>query len=186
MVPPNHVREDRLSVMSSPERCARRYGLPTLMVSCTALTGCSFDTPPRVSVDSVTPLTMTEGSDSHIQLDVNLDLHNPTEEPIQLERFQYTLKTGADTVWSGSWSALRTLPPKSTVTMSLPAVIPATPPIERGQTNWVISGDVSYKAPGRWAQILFDTGFRRPTHDFAAEGVITASKTTAEPVVSTP
>ena len=138
------------------------------------LTGCSFDTPPQISVESVNALAMTEATNSHLQLGIELDLYNPTEEPIQLERFRYTLKTSADTSWSGSWSALRTLPPQSTVRMRLPAVIPALPAIQPELMGWTISGDVSYKAPGRWAQILFDTGFRRPTHDFSGKGTAMA------------
>ena len=54
--------------------------------------------------------------------------------------------------------------------MQIPAVIPDPfLPASEG-TNWTISGTVSYKAPGRWAQILFDTGFRRPKEDFRGKG----------------
>jgi len=136
------------------------------------LAGCSLDTPPEITVDSVRALAMTDVTRSHVEVGIDLDLYNPTDDPIQLERFSYTIDTDTEAGWSGSWSALRTLPPMSRVTMRIPAVLENVSELRPDLTNWNLSGDVSYKAPGRWAQILFDTGFRRPTAEFSGDGIL--------------
>lgn len=134
------------------------------------LGGCAFDTPPEVLVRGATITEVGETQPPHLQLAVRLDLENPTEDPIQLETFEYTFRMEEGPAWSGSWSALRTLPPGETVPMEIPAVIPAGSDESTKQGPWRIEGTISYKAPGRWAQILFDTGFRRPTQSFRGRG----------------
>ena len=146
------------------------------MISACLLGGCTFDTPPRITTEAVRTLAMTDRTDSHLEVGIDLDLYNPTEDPIQLERFAYTLDTDAGTAWTGSWSALRTIPPMSRLSMRIPAVLDNVQELRPDVTNWTLTGDVSYKAPGRWAQILFDTGFRRPTADFTGAGLLIADE----------
>ncbi len=142
----------------------------TILPLCCLLTGCVFDTPPNVVVQDVSVSALGEGSPAVVELDIDLKLENTTDDPIQLETFDYTLTTAGGDRWSGSWSALRTLPAKETFNMRIPAVIPDPFTSVDTDTSWRVEGTVSYKAPGRWAQILFDTGFRRPTHDFRGRG----------------
>ena len=137
---------------------------------CCLLGGCVFDTPPGITVQQVGCTAVGTGDPGFVELGIDLLLETPTEEPIQLETFEYTFATKAGSRWTGQWSALRTLPAGDSVAMQIPAVIPDPfLPASEG-TNWTISGTVSYKAPGRWAQILFDTGFRRPKGDFRGKG----------------
>ena len=141
-----------------------------LLPFCCLLAGCVFDTPPNVLVQDVSVSAVGEGSPAAVELGIDLRLENTTKDPIQLETFEYTFTTTGGDRWSGSWSALRTLPARESFSMRIPAVIPDPFSSPDADTGWRVEGTVSYKAPGRWAQILFDTGFRRPTHDFRGQG----------------
>lgn len=141
-----------------------------MLGSAAALTGCVFDTPPNITVEEVKWLARGESDPPFIELGVELMLQNPTAEPIQLETFEYTFRAENGQQWKGAWSALRTLPAGASIPLQVPAIVQELPDQDVLQTGWKVSGTVSYKAPGRWAQILFDTGFRRPTHDFRGQG----------------
>jgi len=126
-----------------------------------------------VEVKGIQCQAIGDSSPAYAELGVELVLGNPTDEPLQLEVFDYTVEVGgagSGKRWQGQWSALRTLPARESIPMRIPAVIENPFTEADGQTNWRIHGTISYKAPGRFAQILFDTGFRRPTHGFQAEG----------------
>ena len=170
MVPRGGMMAARLPTMTAPRPDLSRT-LRCLMLGIAAtLTGCAFDTPPNVSVQEVTWLARGESDPPFIELGVGVMLENPTDEPIQLETFEYTFRSGNGQRWNGAWSALRTLPPGESVPMQIPAIVEEIPDQDVLKTSWSVSGTISYKAPGRWAQILFDTGFRRPTHDFSGKG----------------
>ena len=135
--------------------------------------GCFLETPPRVSVQGVNLLAVGTDVPPSAKLGIDIQLENPTRKPIQLELYNYTLfvdtESGSNR-WSGEWSALRTLPAGRTVDMVIPAVVPYDFAEAMETARWRVSGWISYKAPGRLAQILFDTGFRRPEHGFSGQG----------------
>ena len=144
-----------------------------LMPTLALLGGCFLETPPQVSVTGLNVLALGASDMPSAQLAVDLELENPTPEPIQLEQFDYSVVVESDGErgqWSGSWSALRTLPAGQTVSLSIPAVVPYSFGDAPEEAQWQVSGTISYKAPGRLAQILFDTGFRRPRHQFGGQG----------------
>ncbi|MEE2681514.1 MAG: hypothetical protein VX641_03990 [Planctomycetota bacterium] len=137
------------------------------------LGGCFLETPPQVRVTGLSVLAIGASDTPAAQLGVDLELRNPTRKPIQLEQFDYTVtveSAGERNRWNGRWSALRTLPADQTVSMTIPAVVPHTFEDAPKEAEWRVSGWISYKAPGRLAQILFDTGFRRPQHEFSGRG----------------
>lgn len=147
--------------------------MASLLPALAFLGGCFLETPPQVSVTGLNVLALGASDTPSAQLGVDLELENPTREPIQLEQFDYTVVVesgGERDRWSGRWSALRTLPAGKTVSMSIPAVVPYTFADAPEEAEWRVSGSISYKAPGRLAQILFDTGFRRPRHQFGQRG----------------
>ena len=150
--------------------------LGSAMLACLTLClgGCFFETPPNVEVRGVHILEVGMAESPSVQLGVDLTLENPTQEPIQLEQYDYQVTVeseGQRERWSGSWSALRTLPAGDRVEMVVPAVVPYTFAQSPETASWRVSGTISYKAPGRLAQILFDSGFRRPKHGFSGQGV---------------
>ena len=146
-------------------------GILACLVLC--LGGCLFETPPHVEVTGIHLLDVGVSQAPTAKLGVEVTLENPTQEPIQLEKYDYQLVVESDGQrerWSGSWSALRTLPAQDTVEMVIPAVVPYTFADSPETASWRVSGTISYKAPGRLAQILFDSGFRRPKHGFSGRG----------------
>ena len=134
------------------------------------LSGCQFDSPPMIDVKNARWFAIGDSEPSHVQMVIDLELENRQEEPIQLEEFEYTFITrtaeGEKESWSGAWLALRTIPADSKIMIAIPAVVPAP----ADEIEWQVRGDLSYKAPGRWAQILFDTGLRRPSTGFSGSG----------------
>ena len=140
-------------------------GIALLLAAC--------DTPPQVEVRQITCTAIGTSEPQFAQLELDLLLENTTDEPIQLQTFEYTVEVGQSSDrsrWQGSWQALRTLPARTAVPMTLPAVIPNPFLGATSDTRWRMFGTISYKAPGRLAQILFDTGFRLPKHDFQGRG----------------
>lgn len=144
--------------------------LASLTLLMCAFSGCQFDSPPTVAVTGARWFAVSDSEPKHVQLMIDLELENLEEESIQLEVFEYTFKTtasdGQKESWTGLWLPLRTIPADTKILMTIPAVIPMPDSL----IDWEIRGDLSYKAPGRWAQILFDTGLRTPSTGFRGTG----------------
>ena len=163
-----------MSLLRDTESWLQALKTTALMPVLVLLGGCFFETPPNVNVTGMHVLAVGASDSPSVKLGVDIQLQNPTDEPIQLEVYDYTVRVNAEgerSQWSGTWSALRTLPPGKTVDMSIPAVVPYNFSEAPEKAEWRVSGSISYKAPGRLAQILFDTGFRRPEHQFNGRGV---------------
>ena len=163
-----------MSLRGSRSAIQALLGAVILTTGMLPLGGCIFETPPKVSVTGLQVRDVGVSEEPSAKLGVGLRLENPTEKPIQLEVYQYTVVVDSDgdrNRWSGTWSALRTLPAGETVQMSIPAIVPYNFAKAPEKAEWRVSGTISYKAPGRLAQILFDTGFRRPEHQFNGRGI---------------
>ena len=134
------------------------------------LQGCQFDSPPVVEVKGARWFALSQSEPRHVQLEIDLELENVQDEPVQLEKFEYTFRSttsdGQKDSWSGIWLPLRTIPPNMKINLTVPAVVE----VSESEIEWEIRGDLSYKAPGRWAQILFDTGLRTPSTGFKGTG----------------
>ena len=144
--------------------------LATSVLMIGTLAGCQFDTPPAITVTGARWFAVSDSEPGHVQMLVDLELENVEQEPIQLEEFEYTFRattaSGQRESWSGIWLPLRTVPAESKIMLSIPAVIPQPDSL----MEWEVRGDLNYKAPGRWAQILFDTGLRTPSTSFRGNG----------------
>ena len=158
----------------NPIRSALR---PMLVLILGTIAGCAIDTPPRIAVEGIRCVTISEQDPRAASFGIDLALTNTTDEPIRLDDFSYVLAIGNPNApqgkWEGTWSALRTIPAHETVRMSIPGAISSTTPWNNDllpTSHWSVSGTISYKAPGRFAQILFDSGLRHPKHDFASAG----------------
>ena len=134
------------------------------------LSGCRFDTPPAINVSGARWAAVSDSEPGHLQLLVGLELENVEDEPIQLEEFEYTFLTtdddGRSRSWSAIWLPLRTIPAETKIMIEIPAVVPRPD----SSVDWEIRGDMTYKAPGRLAQILFDSGLRTPSTGFSGRG----------------
>ncbi|HAW96786.1 MAG TPA: hypothetical protein DCX60_10955 [Phycisphaerales bacterium] len=155
--------------MSDARKSMRPLLVLMTLLSITA-SGCRFDTPPAINVSGARWAAVNDSEPGHLQLLVGLELENVEDEPIQLEEFEYTFMTTDDDgqlrSWSAAWLPLRTIPAETKITIEIPAVVPRPD----ASVDWEIRGDLSYKAPGRWAQILFDSGLRTPSTGFSGQG----------------
>lgn len=130
---------------------------PLLVLGCTAT--------PDIRVGALDKVAAGPVADEYA---LHLDLRNPSDSPMVLDRWNYEVTTNAGT-WSNEWIACRTLPARSITFESLPVVIrhdgaPAA------VTHWRVTGNLRYLLPGQLAETLFDLGVSRPDVDFSASG----------------
>ncbi len=135
-------------------RAPLAFGLLTATSLC-ALVGCASPT------IAVTGVTVQETSPDAVRLAVSLDLSNPADGSMRLLQWNYTFANAGGS-YSGTWEALTTLPPNSTVTRTIPVVLPAS----AGTEGWNISGSLSYRSPSRVAEIFYDLGLWHPRSGF--------------------
>lgn len=143
-----------------------------------ALPGCNMLQPPSVRVQDVAQIEAT--SDGTV-LNFQLAMGNPNAESLQLLEVSYELSIDGQVVYEGRRAAQRTLGPRTEADMELPAVIPFAR-IGWGEealprdAKYQLRGSLQYVTPGYIAEILFDTGVRRPRISFADQGEVTLDR----------
>ena len=155
----------------SPHQAIARI-LPIAFLA--AMSGCSgFREPVITIVDA----QVTERSDIAIGLGLRLDLANSNNEPVELFEFTYAITINGAGTYRGKWSASATLPANGSRQLVIPAVV------RYDQLGWTensmpaearfdVSGSLLYIAPGDIAEILFDTGVRKPKVSFNGQGIL--------------
>ena len=135
------------------------------------LTGCSV-TPPAVRVSEA---TLIETTDEALQVDLRIDLVNANPDPLKLELLTYTFAIGGQTVFTGWRSAEATISAYGRRTPWIPAIVRyeqvdwvEVPP----SAEWSVQGTLIYVTPGQLAEILLDTGVRRPRVQFSGAGEV--------------
>ncbi len=145
-----------------------------LLLALSAIPACTVYRDPVVSVVDA---AVTETGEGLVGLGFILVLENPNEQPLALHEFSYTLAMDGAPTYRGRWAASATLPANGTRQLTIPAIV------RYDQLGWTASSAPSqatydqvghdlYLAPGDIAEILFDTGVRRPKASFAAHGVV--------------
>jgi hypothetical protein len=120
---------------------------------------------------------VTETADGLLGLDFSLVMENPNEQPLALHEFNYTLAVDGTVAYRGRWAASATLPAFGTRLLSIPAVVRydqvgRAAASGTSKPRYDLAGHVLYLVPGEIAEILFDTGVRKPKASFAAQGVL--------------
>lgn len=152
------------------------------------LAGCSTYGPPTVTVGDA---AIVERSDEAVVVDVVLDLANPNPEPFELLTFEYEFAIEGRRVYQGRRAARATLSVRGAKRLEIPAVVrfdrwdPATDGPVEGRA-WSLSGKLLYVAPGEIAELLLDTGVRRPTVRFSGRGRLPEAEGAAERRVAEP
>ena len=123
---------------------------PLLLAAC--------GTAPRVEIVEAVPVA-TLGGEQEWTLVVRV--HNARDAQLVLDGWR--IDAGGRTI---EWVATRTVPPREVVQESLPVVLPAN------LGSWSVTGELSYVAPGRLNDILFDSGFSRPSVSFSGTPTI--------------
>jgi hypothetical protein len=156
---------------AAPARFAILVSLASAMVGCS-----KFAAPTLKVVDA----RIAEQTPEGISVDFILEGSNSNNEEIPLQLVRYSLTIDGERVFKGERMAEATLRrfgsqqfvlPVASTWENLPGAGTAPtsdgPPRER---RYRLSGTLQYIAPGALAEVFFDTGVRRPTVRFAAEG----------------
>ena len=158
-------------MQTSPHQAIARI-LPIALLA--TMSGCSGFREPVVTIVNA---SVTEKSDIAVGLGLLLDLANSNNEPVELNEFIYAVTINGTGTYRGRWSASATLPSNGSRRLVIPAVV------RYEQLGWTensvpaeamfeVSGTLLYIAPGDIAEILFDTGVRKPTVSFSGNGVL--------------
>lgn len=136
------------------------------------LSGCAGFRAPVVSVKDV---ALTGTTDEALAFSFVMDLANPNTAAVPLYEFRYTLAIDGKEVYAGRRAGGVTLGAADSRLVSLPAIVPYdkvgwTPETLPASVGYTFTGKLQYNAPNRLAEILFDTGTRRPKVAFARHG----------------
>ncbi len=158
-----------------PHQVIVRILLITLIA---AMSGCSGFREPVVTIVDA---TVTETSDKAIGLGLLLNLANSNSEPVELYEFTYGITINGSGTYRGRWAASATLPSNGSRQLVIPAVVRYdqlgwTESSVPAEARFDVSGSLLYIAPGDIAEILFDTGVRKPTVSFSGQGILKLDK----------
>ncbi len=150
--------------------------LAGMVVLAAGAAGCGQRSP-RVAVAAV---TLGDSSDEALVLQFQLDLVNRGSEPLRLREFRYRLSVDGKPVFRGRRTAEATLGAGVTRRMQVPAVLRYdrmgwTATDRPAEIPYTMSGSLLYISPGELAEILFDTGVRKPTVGFEGKGTVRLS-----------
>ena len=145
--------------------------LPAAFIVACVLAGCSGHRPPTITVGDA---VVTARTDEALQLEIALDLTNEGDETLELRELSYAVSIDGVTVYDGKRAAEASLSASGAKRLLLPAVVrfdaapwEGAPPSEAA---WSIRGRLLYVTPGQIAEILLDTGVRKPRVIFAGSG----------------
>lgn len=144
-----------------------------LAILMTALTGCAVLRPPAVEVLGA---ELTERTDEATRLEIHVRLRNPNDEALEILQYDYRVEVDGAPDYLGRRAGMTTMGPGSTTEAMLPAVIVGRTTGNVGGWRvggWRVGGTVQYLTPGALADILFDTGVRRPKARFSGRGTAT-------------
>ena len=136
------------------------------------LAGCSSYKPPTLAV---TGASVAQESPDGLVLRFTLDATNENEVELPLREVAYAVRLDGREVFRGVRSPEATLRRLGTQQIVVPAAVPADGERPRGVARFEIDGKLSYTTPGSIAQVLFDTGVRRPSVRFRQEGEVDLS-----------
>jgi LEA14-like dessication related protein len=149
----------------------------TLACTVLALAGCENRQPPQITLGEA---SVTQVTSEAVAFDVPVDMINPNLKELELQEFRYTVSVDGRQVFQGRRSAEASLPAEGGKRVRIPGVVrfdqmnwpvpPQGSPPE--QASYRVSGTLTYIVPGALAEILFDTGVRRPRAGFSGEGVL--------------
>jgi hypothetical protein len=135
---------------------------------------------------TVADARVTERSDEGMAVVFTLDAANANQEAVPLREATYSLELEGKPVFRGVRSAEATLRSRGTQQFALPAAFPLSMLPASGAVRYRLSGSIEYITPGAFAEVLFDTGVRRPDASFVEEGVIDLSAAPSRPPSAVP
>lgn len=160
-----------------PSRCTAAALAAAALGALAATPGCSPYDAPSLAIETV---TLVDESPDGVVLELTLSARNDNEVPLPLRQVEYEFSLGpaGPDGWTGSFRGVRsaeaTLRADGTQTIVLPAAFSLEPGqrVPEGPVPYRFSADLQYITPGALADVLFDTGVRRPTVTFNRDGII--------------
>lgn len=131
-----------------------------------AATGC--DTTKAPTVNMVEARVVQQRPEAAL-VELTLELTNANPDPLPLVEFTYTADLDGRRVFDSRRAAQATLRRLGTQSLILPVVVPGDflSGALAGSHALVVSGKLSYIAPGQLGEVLFDTGVRVPKVSFS-------------------
>ena len=134
-----------------------------LVVAFTAV-GCDATRAPGINLLST---RVVEQRPEATLVELTLELTNPNPDPVPLVEFNYTATMDGRRGLDSRRAAQAPLDRHGTQPLLLPGGIPPSHPgALAGLHALVVSGTLSYIAPGQLGEVLFDTGVRVPRVSF--------------------
>ncbi len=134
-----------------------------VLTTAAALGGCV--TNPDIHVRTLERVSAGPSADEYA---LHVELRNPTDAPMVLDRWEYSVVTNIGS-WQAQWIASQTLPARSMTEQVLPVVLRHAD--GAGEvTSWRVNGNLRFLLPGQLAETLFDLGVSRPDADFSGSG----------------
>lgn len=167
--------DQRTRVPARPSTRTRRCHLGAcLFAAALGLGGCSSYTAPTLEVLDARVVERTEEG-AIVQFVVKAT--NQNNNPLPLRDTRYTLELNGEQVFSGIRSPEATLRRQGEQQVVLPAAVPNSMlgSLADGTARYRLSGSLMYVTPGAFAELLFDTGVRRPSVGFSDEGTLSMS-----------
>jgi hypothetical protein len=143
-----------------------------LLLALLTVTGCGVAHKAPVLI--VTEARVVDESSLGMVVAFGLDATNLNTDAVPLREVRYALTLDGREAFRGVRGGEATIRRFGTQRITLPAALTLGPesPRPSGVVEYELSGTLSYIAPGRLAQILFDTGFSRPSVPFHITGRI--------------
>lgn len=132
------------------------------------LLGCGV----RAPIAKFKGASISESTPAAIAMQIEFEISNTNDEPIQLKMYTYRVSAGGRTIYSGEASAEQTIPRWATIQSSIPFVIRRDSLQSTDQIIWQLSGTLSYIPPNAIAETLLNTGIFKPTTSIRATGVL--------------
>ncbi len=136
------------------------------------LSGCAANKSPTFHVES---FSLAKRSQHAAVLHVTLLGTNPSNTPLQLRTINYTIAFDSLQQTTTTRQAQTTLPANSQQTLTLPIVLDtqSLDAMLDTQTIYQFRAIISYRRPGKFAEVLYDLGIQRASKTFSEQGTIT-------------
>ncbi len=142
------------------------------------LTACQSQPAPRLEVSSV---GVTDQGAEGMVVTFRVRAENRGDEPLPLRTVRYSLSVNGRPAFTGERQAEATVRRQGTQEFLLPVALSLgeghdLPALPTGDVPYSITGNIEYELPGSIAEVLFDTGIRRPTASFGESGTLDFSQ----------
>lgn len=137
-----------------------------------ALVGCQSQPAPSFEVAGV---AITEQTAEGMVVTFRVRADNRGEEALPLRTVHYSISLDGRPAFSGQRAAEATVRRYGSQEFLLPVALTLgegrdLPALPTGQVPYALNGTVEYEVPGSIAELLFDTGIRRPSASFSESG----------------